>query len=288
MLASRKENTYAHLHGQPQPQATQPFGCCPGARADLATQEVYDVKFLTYWFDAERGEAFCLVDAPNVEAVTQVHEHAHGAVPIHVCEVDMEEIYGFIGRVTDPQPAEDDTSPPYSFIGSAFRVIMFTDMQDSTAMSMIFGDKEAFDILEIHDAIISEAVHAHGGRLVKHTGDDFMGAFPKVGEAVKSTIAIQRRLAAHNEAEPERPIHVHIGLNAGVPVEHSGDLFGVTVQLAARICAQADAQQILAAGIIRELCDDSSLLPAYREFGRVQAKGFPSLVNLFEIDWNEA
>ena len=155
-------------------------------------------------------------------------------------------------------------------------------------MSMIFGDKEAFDILEIHDAIISEAVHAHGGRLVKHTGDDFMGAFPKVGEAVKSTIAIQRRLAAHNEAEPERPIHVHIGLNAGVPVEHSGDLFGVTVQLAARICAQADAQQILAAGIIRELCDDSSLLPAYREFGRVQAKGFPSLVNLFEIDWNEA
>jgi len=269
-------------------EGLSPADVAEAHEADLATQEAYDVKFLTYWFDAERGEAFCLVDAPNAEAVKQVHEHAHGAIPMLVCEVDMEEVRGFLGRVTDPQPAEDDPLPPYSFIDSAFRVIVFTDMQDSTAMSTFYGDQEAFDILEIHDAIISEAVQAHGGRLVKHTGDGFMAAFPKVGQAVRSTIAIQRRLAAHNEAQPERPIYVRIGLNAGVPVERSGDLFGMTVQLAARICAQADGQQILAAGIIHELCDDPGLLPAYREFGRTQAKGFLSAVNLFEIDWDEA
>ena len=269
------------------PDAT-PAEVAQAHEADLAIQEAYDVKFLTFWFDAERGEAFCLIDAPSAEAVKQVHEQAHGGVPTIVFEVDIEEVRSFLGRVTDPQPAGDDQSQPYSFIDSAFRVIMFTDMQDSTAITSILGDTEAIDILEIHDAIIREAVQAHGGRIVKHTGDGFMAAFPKVGPAVKSAIAIQRQLAAHNEAQPKRPIHVRIGLNAGVPVERSGDLFGITVQLAARICAKADAKQILAAGIIHELCDDPDLLPAYREYGRALAKGFLSAVSLFEINWDEA
>ncbi|MDX1417960.1 MAG: DUF4242 domain-containing protein, partial [Candidatus Promineifilaceae bacterium] len=156
--------------------------------ADLAIQEAYDVNFLTYWFDAEREEAFCLVDAPSAEALKQVHEKAHGGVPTHVFEVDMEEVRSFLGRVTDPQPPEGDPSPPYTFIDSAFRAIMFTDMQDSTAMTRLLGDKEAIDNLEIHDRIIREAVQAEDGRIVKHTGDGFMAAFPQVGPAVKSAV----------------------------------------------------------------------------------------------------
>jgi class 3 adenylate cyclase len=256
--------------------------------ADLAIQEAYDVNFLTYWFDAERGEAFCLVDAPNAEAVSQVHEKAHGGVPTLVFAVDIDEVRNFLGRVADPQPPEDDPSPPYSFLDSGFRVIMFTDMQDSTTMTRLLGDEYAIDTLEIHDAFTREAVEAHSGRIVKHTGDGFMAAFPQVGEAVSSAIALQRLLASHNKAHPERPIHVRIGLNAGVPVDRSGDLFGITVQLAARICAEADAEQILAAGIIHELCDDPELLPAYHEYGRFRPKGFLSAVSLFEIEWNEA
>lgn len=74
----------------------------------------------------------------------------------------------------------------------------------------------------------------------------------------------------------------------GKLVDRSGDLFGITVQLAARVCAQANAKQILATGIIHELCDDAGLLSVYREFGRAQAKGFLSAISLFEINWDEA
>ena len=153
-------------------------------------------------------------------------------------------------------------------------------------MTRLLGDKEAIEILETHDAVIREAVQDHNGRIVKHTGDGFMAAFTQVGPAVSNAMAIQRQLAAHNEAHPERPIHVRIGLNAGVPVKRSGDLFGITVQLAARICNEADAKQLPAAGVIHELCDDPGLLPAYREFGRAKAKGFLSAVSLFEIEWD--
>lgn len=254
---------------------------------DLAAQEKYGVKFLTYWFDRERGEAFCLVDAPDAEAVTQVHEHSHGAIPSVVIEVDMDEVRSFLGRVADPQPEEGDPTPPYAFIDSAFRVIMFTDMQDSTLMSTTLGDLEAFHLLETHDALVRETVESHGGRVVKHTGDGFLVAFPHIGQSVNCAMAVQRKLAAYNDDNPERPIHVRIGLNAGVPIERGGDLFGVTVQLAARICAHANAGQILAAGIIYELCDDQSLLPVYRDMGRAMAKGFSSAVNLFEITWRD-
>jgi len=256
--------------------------------ADLAIQEAYDVKFLTYWFDKEREEAFCLVEAPSAEALKQVHEKAHGGVPTRVFEVDMDDVRGFLGRVEDPQPPEGDPSPPYSFIDSAFRVIMFTDMIDSTAMTRYLGDKEAMEYLDSHDTIVREEVEAHSGRIVKHTGDGFLASFSQVGPANESAMAIQRRLAAYNEEHPDRPILVRIGLNAGVPVDRSGDLFGITVNLGARICAEADAGQILAAGIIQELCDDTDLLPTFRDYGRVKPKGFLSAVSLYEIDWNEA
>ena len=36
---------------------------------DLAIQDQYGVKFLTYWFDEDRGTTFCLVDAPDKDPV---------------------------------------------------------------------------------------------------------------------------------------------------------------------------------------------------------------------------
>ena len=45
---------------------------------DLAIQDQYGVKFLTYWYDAERRTTFCLVDAPDKETADRVHAEAHG------------------------------------------------------------------------------------------------------------------------------------------------------------------------------------------------------------------
>ncbi|MGD9301694.1 MAG: DUF4242 domain-containing protein [Desulfobacterales bacterium] len=48
---------------------------------DLKLQEKYGIKLMTYWFDENRGSAFCLIDAPAKEKVRQLHEEAHGSVP---------------------------------------------------------------------------------------------------------------------------------------------------------------------------------------------------------------
>jgi hypothetical protein len=48
---------------------------------DLRLQEKYGIKLMTYWFDENRGSAFCLIDAPAKEKVRQLHEEAHGSIP---------------------------------------------------------------------------------------------------------------------------------------------------------------------------------------------------------------
>jgi hypothetical protein len=56
---------------------------------DLEIQDGYGVKFLTYWFDQERGTTFCLVDAPDAETAQRVHRDAHGHVAGEIIEVDL-------------------------------------------------------------------------------------------------------------------------------------------------------------------------------------------------------
>jgi hypothetical protein len=54
---------------------------------DLEIQDQYGVKFITYWFDEQRGTVFCLVSAPDEDAVKRVHREAHGEVPGEIVEV---------------------------------------------------------------------------------------------------------------------------------------------------------------------------------------------------------
>lgn len=55
--------------------------------ADLAAQGAHGVDYLRYWVDEEKGQIFCLVEAPDAEAANTVHREAHGLVADHIFEV---------------------------------------------------------------------------------------------------------------------------------------------------------------------------------------------------------
>ena len=97
-------------------------------------------------------------------------------------------------------------------------------------------------------------------------------------KAVEASIAIQK--GANTSAGP---LPVKIGLTVGEPVEDSDDLFGASVNLAARICAHAAGGQTLASGTVRDLAIGKDI--AFRGLGEVGLKGFPEPVSLYEIDW---
>lgn len=247
-------------------------------RLDLELQERYDVRFLAYWFDPHRELGFCLADAPTGEAMKEVHAESHGAIPSDIREVDLEEVVAFLGRATEPDqgdPAAEDFRPD-----SAFRTILFTDMIDSTPLTLHLGDAGAVDLLDRHDRAISAAIAPFGGRIVKHTGDGFMISFDEVDSALHASIRIQNDVSALHEL-----LSIRVGIHAGNPIERGDDLFGMTVQLTARVCEHAEAGQILVSGILHELWSDSSFTDRFIDLGRIQLKGFHNALQVYELDW---
>ena len=81
-------------------------------------------------------------------------------------------------------------------------------------------------------------------------------------------------------------MQLRIGMAAGEPVEHHNDLFGCTVQLAARLCAQAKPEQILVPSAVAELCVGKTL--PFQEVGEVTLKGFDTPVRAHAAIWSEA
>jgi class 3 adenylate cyclase len=247
---------------------------------DLAIQDKYGVKFVTYWFDEERGTTFCLVDAPDESIIKEVHAEAHGDMPNEVIAVDPETVRLFLGRLEDPIVAEDKQPEK---IDSAFRIIMFTDLEGSTAMTTALGDRRSMHLLHIHNAISRKAIKDHNGREIKHTGDGFMVSFVSADEGMQCAMTIQQAFAAHSADTPDHEMHVRIGLSAGEPVEENNDLFGSTVQMAARVCSSALPDQILAVESVINNCirKKRKFLPV----GERVFKGFTEPTSLFEIPW---
>jgi class 3 adenylate cyclase len=191
----------------------------------------------------------------------------------------VETLTQFLDEGRDEGPAAQAPTP------AAVHTILFTDMEGSTTLTQRLGDAKAQEVLRTHNVIIRDALKSHSGSEVKHTGDGIMASFASASRALECAIAIQRALAQHNESNPDTPIRVRIGLNAGEPVAEEKDLFGTAVQLAARICAHAEPGEILAPVVVRELCAGKGFLFADR--GEVALRGFEDPVRLYQVRWGE-
>ncbi len=167
---------------------------------------------------------------------------------------------------------------------SGMVTILFTDMEGSTSLTQRLGDAKAQEVLRTHNGIVREALKAHNGTEIKHTGDGIMASFASASRALECAIAMQRAFAEQNESA-EEPIRVRVGLNAGEPIAEDKDLFGTAVQLAARICGQAEPGQILAPIVVRELAAGKRFLFADR--GETALRGFEDPVRLYELSWRE-
>ena len=71
---------------------------------DLAVQDQYGVKYLTYWFDHNKQKAWCLVDAPSAEVAASVHAEAHGVLANRVILADPEMVHKYLGEDPVDEP----------------------------------------------------------------------------------------------------------------------------------------------------------------------------------------
>ncbi len=244
---------------------------------DVALAAKHNVEFLTYWFDQERGRAFCLAKASAPRDMEAVHGEAHGLIPNMIIPVSEDNVLRFLGTMSGPEAGAEGSGN-----SSSFRVILFTDLEASTSLQEEVGQAAFMVLLSEHDLVIRRALVASDGREVKHTGDGIMASFDEVGQALRCAVAIQDGFDARAATDKGPLLRVRIGMAAGEPVDRNDDLFGSSVNLASRICSAADAGHILVSDLVHDLGGDSGF--SLREIESRALKGFTDLTRIFEVE----
>lgn len=157
--------------------------------------------------------------------------------------------------------------------------MLLTDIVASTQRAAQLGDARWRAVLERHDEVTRGQVASFGGTFVKSTGDGALATFDGPATAIRCTEAMRAALA-------QDQISIRAGLHAGEIERMGEDIAGVGVHIAARVCAQAAAGEILVSQTIADLVIGSGL--AFRSRGRHQLKGVPGSWELLAVTTRSA
>jgi adenylate cyclase len=161
-------------------------------------------------------------------------------------------------------------------------VLLFSDIEESTALNERIGDRSWAKVIGDHDKLVRKLVKEHSGHVVKSQGDGFMIAFAQPEQAVRCAGDLQRALEDSGKLKRRSNVRVRIGIHMGRSVRRGDDLFGRNVAMAARVANEAQGGEILVSEDVRgavSAIDDISL-----DSGRdVKLKGFNGEHRLYAV-----
>ena len=219
-------------------------------KLDVAVQEKFGCNAMTFWFDQPRGNAFCLIEAPDKESVIEMHNHAHGLVPHKIIQVNSNLVAAFLGRIQDPDSLDElsksDIKAFYS--DPAFRVLLVTDALDFKLLAYRLGRNKANELASLQNEIVHQQVKQHEGQKIEMEGKGLVASFITSSQAVQCALSIQKQL--HVAAEL---LHFRIGLHAGIPVTKSKELFGEPIRYARHLCMFGQGRQVIFSNLVNNL-----------------------------------
>ena len=152
-------------------------------RLDLLKQGDFGCNCMTYWIDEQRENIFCLIEAPNKEAVEEMHGSAHGLIPNKVIEVSNNLVESFLGRIYDPEDAK--IADGLKIINdSGFRTILVSRIIDPVLLEYNSGKEKTVEWLNTHNSVIRKHLREHNGREAEHSGSGFIISFDSATKAV--------------------------------------------------------------------------------------------------------
>jgi adenylate cyclase len=168
-----------------------------------------------------------------------------------------------------------DASPTQSS-ASAAATVAFIDLAGFSAIADVYGDAAAIDVLEIFEKMVREALHGYEPP-IKWIGDEAMLSFPEPEIAIQVLGALLQAC----RKEPRLPL-TRTGLNHGQVIRRGSDVFGSTVNIAARIAALAAPGQLLATQPIAETAAAKGI--SVRDLGKMALRSVADEVPLYEIE----
>jgi adenylate cyclase len=165
--------------------------------------------------------------------------------------------------------------------------VLFADVSGSTKLYDRAGDTIAHAAIEGCVNMFKRVTLANGGTIIKTIGDEIMATFPTADQAAKSAMTMQTEITAMPEPVEGVQLGARIGFHFGSVVPRDNDVFGDTVNLAARLTDLASKGQIitddetvkLLAPILRADC---------RRLYSIPVKGKANEIHLVEMVWAES
>ncbi|OWV87882.1 hypothetical protein ATY75_21215 [Rhizobium sp. N122] len=154
--------------------------------------------------------------------------------------------------------------------------VAFIDIAGFSAIADVYGDAVALDVLELFESMVRDALRGYGPP-IKWIGDEAMLSFPDPETAIQ---ALGTLLQACRK-ESRIPL-TRTALNHGPVIRRAGDLFGSTVNIAARVAALAAPGQLLATQPIAEAAVSKGI--QVRDLGMVALRSVAEEVSLYEIE----
>jgi class 3 adenylate cyclase len=160
------------------------------------------------------------------------------------------------------------------------RAVLNTDIVSSTDLTRTLGDERWLEVLDEHDELMKSTVRRHGGVVFKHTGDGMFAWFASAADAVAATEILLGAFEQGRLDDGRVAMRIRAGLALGSPRSRSdGDLFGMTVIEAARLCSAASPGVALVSAAVAERSLRSLAL-----HGRLDLKGFDRPVEAYRIE----
>lgn len=165
------------------------------------------------------------------------------------------------------------------------RTVLFVDVCGSTKLYETLGNARAQAVIAKTLAMLSQSATRHLGTIVKTIGDEVMCTFSSAREAAEAAVDMQRSVKdAAASPDMVKTLAIRVGFHSGPVISHAEDVFGDTVNVAARVVAHAKPGQILVAKqTVRRLPKEEGSI---RFIGSTQVKGKNAPIELFEILWD--
>ena len=164
--------------------------------------------------------------------------------------------------------------------------VLFADVCGSTRLYEKLGDKEALHAVERCFKRLTRATEQYHGRVVKTIGDEVMAVFDGAEGAFHAACEMQRRVGDLPPVSGVK-LAIRVGFHYGPAIEENNDVFGDTVNTAARMAGLAKADQIITSG------DTVGALPqllrlSTRDLDALTVKGKAADIRIFEVIWQES
>ncbi len=163
--------------------------------------------------------------------------------------------------------------------------VLFADVSGSTKLYETVGDAAAHATIDLCVKLFAALTLQHGGRVIKTIGDEVMAIFPQANVAGRAAVDIQLGMQGMAPIDKVR-LGVRIGMHHGPVVERDGDVFGDTVNLAARLTEMASRGQIITSLETAELLEPIQKMDC-RSLYAITVKGKEREVGLCEVLWTD-